>query len=95
MQWQGPAMAPPSATDISRPPVAMLDVLSMAQPYWFQGPDEIPAVAQAVVDNFTTDHTVEQLINCLDWAHAGRRDLAIFLFHWLGASAKMAGHQRS
>jgi len=87
-QWQGPATVPPSVTDISRPPMAMLDVLSMARSYWLQGPDEIPAIVQAVVDNFTTDRTVEQLINCLDWAHAGRRDLAMFLFHWLGSECR-------
>jgi len=63
------------------------DLVAMARPFWFHGMEATPTIASAVVNAYTTEHSVEHLNHYLQWVHAGRHDLVNFLLQWLGSES--------
>ena len=68
----------------------MLDVIGLARPFWFNPIDDgASRVASAVLENFSTPLSHENLAINVRWAHAGRRDLAQYLLHRLMEQGRM------
>ena len=87
-QCQGPSVTPPDPP--ARPPLTTMDIIGMAKPFWFNPIDNAASrVASAVLENFSTPVSHENLAINVQWAHAGRRDLVQYLLHRLTEQGRM------
>jgi len=48
-------------------------MIAMARSFWFQGIEATPAIASAIVRNFTTDMLEVDIAQHLEWVHAPSR----------------------
>jgi len=93
---QGPAIAPPCpATDRSPPsippgqlPLRPQDVIAMAWPFWFDATDGPSRTVSAVLQQYVTTIDPTLLWTHAEWAHAGRRDLALHLLHRISSGSR-------
>jgi len=87
-QSQGPEVMPPKVP--VRPLLTTMDVIGMARPFWFNPIDDgASRVASAMLENFSTALSHENLAINARWAHAGRRDHAQYLLHCLTEQGRM------
>jgi len=69
-------------------PGRLQDVVGTARAHWFEDMGAIPGIIHELLSARRCTLSVVQLQNCMEWMHAGRRDVAQFLWNWIAHESR-------
>ena len=76
-------MAPPCPVPLPRPWLQPQNVVNAARPHWFAGVAATQRIVPALLAEYSTVLSTEQLRSCLGWMVVQRRDVAWYLRVWI------------
>jgi len=83
VEHQGPVTAPPCPAPLPRPWLQPQDVVNAARPHWFAGATATQSIVPALLAEYSTVLSTEQLRSCLEWMVVQRRDITCYLRVWI------------